>query len=460
MRRKPTIPPLFKHQEESVRKFSTLQCGFDTSDPGTGKTRVMIELIQRTQSFIKGATLVVCPKSLMQSAWGDDIKKFAPELVTSIAAASNRVKAFAAPADIYVTNTDAVVWLAKQPKSFFKNFVRIIVDESSAFKHRTSQRSRALNQIKKHFQYRFALTGTPNANIITDIWNQVFFLDNGQRLGRVFSHFRRETCYPVQVGPDPRMVKWHEREHAASAIASLIQDITVRHVFEECIDIPPNTETIVQYYAPPGQLKAYEQMRKHKVAELENQIVTAVNAAVVMGKLLQIASGALYDSNGNVAKVDSGRYEMICDLIESRKQCVVFFQWKHQRDELVKQFEKAGITFTVLDGETPAKDRAENVRLFQAGFYRVMLAHPQSAAHGLTLTRATTTIWASPSHNVEHVLQGNRRTYRAGQTQKTETIYILAAGTIEAEVHRKMSEKNIRQGDMLEWMKSLFKGGL
>ena len=288
----------------------------------------------------------------------------------------------------------------------------------------------------------------------------VFFLDNGQRLGRVFSHFRRETCYPVQVGPDPRMVKWHEREHAASAIASLIQDITVRHVFEECIDIPPNTETIVQYYAPPGQLKAYEQMRKHKVAELENQIVTAVNAAVVMGKLLQIASGALYDSNGNVAKVDSGRYEMICDLIESRKQCVVFFQWKHQRDELVKQFEKAGITFTVLDGETPAKDRAENVRLFQAGFYRVMLAHPQSAAHGLTLTRATTTIWASPSHNVEHVLQGNRRTYRAGQTQKTETIYILAAGTIEAEVHRKMSEKNIRQGDMLEWMKSLFKGGL
>jgi SNF2 family DNA or RNA helicase len=203
-------------------------------------------------------------------------------------------------------------------------------------------------------------------------------------------------------------------------------------------------------------MKAYQQMEKDAVAELQNGLVTAVNAASVMTKLLQIASGAVYDGSGQYHLVDSGRYEMIGDLVEERKHSLVFFHWAHQRDELIKEMNARKITYAVIDGKTSDKDRMDAVRLFQSGFYRVLLAHPQSAAHGLTLTRATTTIWASPTYNLEHFLQGNRRIYRTGQTQKTETIVILAEDTIEGKVLEKLTTKKARQFKTLDLLQGLF----
>ena len=144
------------------------------------------------------------------------------------------------------------------------------------------------------------------------------------------------------------------------------------------------------------------------------------------------------------------------DLVEARENSVVFFNWSHQRDQLIKEFEKRGITYVVIDGNTSDKARKEAVDHFQAGFYRVLLAHPQSAAHGLTLTKGTTTIWASPTYNLEHYLQGNRRIYRAGQTKKTETIVVLAPGTVEEKVYQKLQDKDARQSTMLELLKELF----
>ena len=133
----------------------------------------------------------------------------------------------------------------------------------------------------------------------------------------------------------------------------------------------------------------------------------------------------------------------------------MFFNWKHQKEGLVDEFETRSITYTVIDGTTTDKNREESVRLFQNGFYKVLLAHPASAAHGLTLTRATTTIWVSPTYNLEHFLQGNRRIYRAGQKQKTETIVLLADGTIENHVFDVLSAKNAKQTNLLNLLKRL-----
>ena len=101
----------------------------DASDPGTGKTRVQIELFKARRANGGGVALVIAPKSLLRSAWEDDFKKFSPGTIVSVATALNREKAFATPADVYVTNTDAVNWLAKQPKKFFERFDTLIVDE-------------------------------------------------------------------------------------------------------------------------------------------------------------------------------------------------------------------------------------------------------------------------------------------------------------------------------------------
>ena len=446
--------------------------GYPFATGNTGKTRVQIELFAARRAAGGGAALVIAPKSLLRSAWEDDFKKFAPQVNVSVAPADKREAAFNVPADVYVTNTDAVNWLVKQDAKFFKRFDTLIIDELSAFKHHTSGRSKAMNKIKKYFKHRYGLTGTPNSNTITDLWHQMFILDDGQRLGKSFYQFRNSTQTPEQIGPQANMLKWTDKPGAEIAVGGMIQDMVVRHKFEECIDIPSNHEYSVPYHMTPKQAKLYQQFEKNAIAQIASGvIVSSLNAASVMTKLLQIASGAVYHENSEgsgttlqskaadaigYAPIDTSRYELVADLAEQRDHSVVFFNWQHQKDHLIAEFKKKGLTYAVIDGSTTDKQRKEAVDLFQQGFYRVLLAHPQSAAHGLTLTKGTATIWASPTYNLEHWLQGNRRIYRAGQTQKTETIVVLAPGTVEDKVFQKLSDKNVRQTNMLSFLQEMF----
>ena len=450
------MKPLYDHQKESIAFIVPRERTLDASDPGTGKTRTTIEAFAIRRLKGAGCALVIAPKSLLRAAWADDFHSFAPHLTVAVATASRREKAFAENADVYVTNTDAVNWLVKQKPAFWKRFENgmLVVDESSMFKHHTSGRSRALSKVKKFFKYRHLMTGTPNSNTICDLWHQLNVLDDGQRLGTSFYGFRSSVCDPTQVGRQANMVKWSDKPGIEDVVAQLIKDITIRHKFEDCISIPPNHSYIVPYELGPHQERMYKQMREHAVAEtlafrLTGKTISAINGAAVVTKLLQIASGAVYDGAGHYDLVDKGRYELIGDLVEARKNTVVFFNWQHQRDMLIEEFEKRGITFVVVDGSTTDRERENAVKHYQAGFYRVFLAHPQSAAHGLTLTRGTATIWASPTYNLEHFIQGNKRIDRAGQTQRTETIHVIATGTIEEQVAEILQRKDVRQRDLL-----------
>lgn len=447
------VLPLFKHQKADIDFELKLDRVFDTSDAGTGKTRTRLEAYSRRRAKGAGCMLVLAPKSLLRSAWANDCKTFTPWLKTSCAYAENREKAFAATADIYITNHDAVKWLAKQPASFFKKFSDLVIDESPAYKHHTSDRSKALSKIKKYFKRRVLQTGTPASNSITDMWNQGFILDDGRRLGSSFYAFRTATQIPEQVGPRPNMVKWVDRPGSDIAVGDMLADITIRHTLEECHDIPKNHSYVVPFTLGMKAQKAYDQMEMAAVAKLDTGLITAINAASVVTKMLQMASGAVYDESGEYHLVDESRYELIGDLVEARKFCVVFFLWRHQRDQLQAHFTKRKITHTLIDGSVSDKKREEAVTYFQNGFYRVLLAHPASAAHGLTLTKGTSTIWSSPTYNLEHWLQGNRRIYRAGQKYKTETVNVIAEGTIEERVYRVLSDKNTKQMNLLGVLK-------
>lgn len=455
--------PLFDHQKKSIAFMRAHERVLDASDPGTGKTRVQIELFAERRKAGGGCALVIAPKSLLRSAWEADFAKFAPGITVSVAQARNRKEAFARPADVYVTNVDATKWLMDQRPEFFARFDTLILDELSAFKHHTALRSKALNKIKGYFKYRYGLTGTPNSNGITDIWNQIFILDDGERLGKSFFRFRNSTQTPSQTGPAANMLKWVDKPGAETAVGELIKDMTVRHKFEECLDVPENFETTVPYFMPDGQANVYKTFKRDSLMALNSgEIVSALNAASMATKLMQIASGATYVDTGaaersTYALISGSRYEMIADLVEARQHSVVFFHWKHQRDLLIEEFNKRNLSFAVIDGSVSEQDRTEAVKDYQAGFYRVILAHPASAAHGLTLTRGTTTIWSSPTYNLEYWLQGNRRVYRAGQKQKTETICVLAKGTIEEIVYQRLADKNAKQMNILDLLTEAFK---
>lgn len=449
----------FEHQNETIAFFQNQKRGLDFSDPGTGKTRCQIDLFAARRAAGGKCALIIAPKTLLETAWVADFRKFAPDITTSVAYASNRAKAFEAVADVFITNTDATRWLAKQRPGFFKRFDTLIVDEISTFKHRTSLRSRCLKKIVKFFRYRYGLTGTPNSNSILDIWHQVFVIDDGQSLGRSFMHFRQTVATPVQVGPEVQHIKWEDKPGAASAVGDLLSGFSVRYKLEECHDLPKNHVYSVEYTLPKKQRNAYDDMEKHAIVEVsKNEVINAVNAAVLVTKLLQIASGTAYNESSSPIHIASSRYQLICDLVAARRHSLVFFNWRHQADALEKLFDKNKIPFCKIDGTVKDRDRIKAVKEFQQGYYQVCLAQPQSAAHGLTLTRATTAIWASPTYNLEHFLQGNRRIYRAGQDRKTETILITAKNTIEGKVYAKLSQKDVRQADLLNVLTALRPG--
>lgn len=443
-----------QHQIVSVAFIREHAKVFDASDPGTGKTRVVVESFNERRMRGGKKALVVAPKTILRSVWKNEFFKFAPHHVVSVASAGHREEAFEQAADVVTINHDGVLWLVeklKQNPKYLQHFDTLIIDESGAFKHNTALRSKAIKKIAKHFEYRELMNGTPNPNSVLELWHQYYILDDGQRLGPSFYGFRNAVCTPKQVGPAANMVKWLDRPGAQEAVAKLVEDITIRHRFEDCVDIPENHRYVVEYYLTDAQKRVYDQMKQAEMAVLRDKtLITAATAATVATKLLQIASGAVYDEDGTWHLIDRGRYELVMDLVEARKNCVVFFLWQHQKECLIEEAKKRGITFGVLDGSvTSDTAREETVRYFQNGLYRIILAHPASAAHGLTLTRGTSTIWASPTYNLEHFLQGIKRIHRAGQTEKTETITIVAQGTLESKVVEALEGKRLNLENLL-----------
>lgn len=463
----------FAHQEVSLKHDLLTDVVFDCSDPGTGKTFVRIKAFERRHKKTKKCALVFAPKSLLRSVWANDVKKFAPGMKTSVSTAGKHEQAFGVDVPMYITNIDAVKWLAKQPKHFFAKFDTLIIDESTAYKHHTSQRSRAAAKVANFFKHRVCMTGTPNSRSITDVWHQVFLLDSGKRLGKSFYGFRNSVCIPKQVGRDPNALQWTDKEGAEDAVFGLLSDIVIRHKFEDCVDIPPNHRYTVPYFPPPAQMKAYLEMQETAMLQLygapEKRMaarmkgvaptpigtITAVHAGALAQKLLQVASGAVYESPDKYHVIDTARYETVMDMVEERKHSLVFYLWKHQRDLMLSEADRRGITYAVIDGKTPESERNDIVNRYQRGAYQAIFGHPKTLAHGYTLTKGTTTIWPSPTYDLEIFSQGSKRQHRMGQTQKTETITLIADGTMEEKVYEALQAKNARMTYLLDLFSTL-----
>lgn len=460
-----TIPERWAHQDESYKFAIRRDRIFDASDPGTGKTRVHLEVWFKRYERGRGSKLLVlAPKSLLESAWGEDITKFLPIGVTYvIARAQNREKMFDEEADIYITNTDAAKWLAKKDAGWFvRKFGHrptLLVDEITSFKHRTSARSKALRKIAEHFEYRTGLTGTPNSNTILDLWHQMLIIDDGELLGRSFARFRNTAC---DYQRNPFGGKWLDKPGIEDAVAKRINKLCIRHQFDECMDIPPNHQYVVHFDIPAPLRRHYDNMVREAILFLEEQgTVSAINEGALRTKLLQIASGAVYGDDDKGRRrdptyklLDTGRYSLVADLVEQRDHSVVFYNWKHQREELCSEFRKRGISHATLDGNTPDTQREEIVQAYQSGEYQVLAMHPKTGAHGLTLTRGRATIIASPFDEADFLKQAVHRIWRGGQEHKTETILVEARGCrVEQRVYANLLRKTKRMESLLDILK-------
>lgn len=449
-------PKLWKHQEYTYEKFSRTRIGYDMSDPGTGKTLTHLYIYNQRPSA--GRCLVLCPKTLMQSAWGSDIERFFPHLTYSIADARNRLAAFAVDTDIVIMNLDGVRDLAKlKPRelaALLSEFDHLIIDEVTGYKHPVSQRSKMAVKLSPHFDWRFGLSGTPCPISVTELHTPMMIIDRGERLGRSWTRWRNAVQVARQVGPMANHVRWEDRPDAHDVAMHLLRDVTVRHTFEEVMRDVPENHVDMKYFPLSNKLrKMYDELERTSILQLEQHDITAVHAAQVRNKLLQLCSGAVYYGPNEYEVVDPFRYELITELVLEREHSLTFFNWKHQRDLLSEYFDRAGISFAVLDGDTKDRERAEIVKAYQDGKYRTLLMHPRTGAHGLTLTRGTTAIVSSPIYEADVLKQIKHRVYRGGQTQATNLLLVCARGTVEEPVYDKLNSRSQKMGDFLELIK-------
>lgn len=458
----------FKHQELSTEVYKkAFDAGhgiMNTSDCGTGKTGGVLLFLARLKDEGRlPKVLVLGPLSILEPAWGGDISTFTPGLRYSIAYASNRKKAMDADADIYIINHDAIKWLErKENKKYLDMFEGgiIIADEFTAFKNPTAQRTKAMMYVASRARMCIPLSGTPRPKSVLDMFVPAWLCDKGERLGKKYYAFRARMCVSEQVGRDPNAVKWLEREGANEQVTQKLADISIRFAAKDCQDLPPNAKRYMEVSIPPKVMKAYKDMLKESIMENDSgAVVSAIHAGAKNTKLLQLCTGAVYDELGKVVSFHKERYQLVFDLIREVEHSLVAYTWRHERDALAEILDKWNarapaadrINYAFIDGTVKDPSvRARLVKEFQEGRLTTLICHPQSAGHGLTLTRGTRTIWCSATNNAEHFIQFNHRIDRAGQTQKTETIMIAAKGTKETDVYKNMIEGKIRrQEDML-----------
>lgn len=194
------------------------------------------------------------------------------------------------------------------------------IDEAPVFKHRTSQRSKAIAKLRKNFDWRWFLSGTLNSNGVLDVWHVAFLCDDGERLGKQFWGFRAQVCAPENTGPNGQFVEWVEKSHARLIVADRLKDIMFRVKFEDCLDVPENVTRHLSVDLPPKLMAQYRQLLQEAALEHESgALITAIHAGAKAQKLMQLCSGAIYDGEGGYKVFDTSRTDLTLNLIEQRE---------------------------------------------------------------------------------------------------------------------------------------------
>jgi SNF2 family DNA or RNA helicase len=457
------LSQLWPHQLQTYEFGKNKPSVLDGSSSGTGKTNSHAAIAEYFLENGGSRVLITCPKTLVRAAWLEDLSRFFPDLSVSLAEApeENRKKAFEDSSDILILNQDGMTWLAKQSDKWLRNRLGknalLINDESHAYKNPEAQRTKASFKLAPYFVKRHCMSGTFAPNSVTELWSQCRIVDDGQRLGKRFTAFRNLMQFPTKKGP---FTQWIDRPDSAEIVHGLLGDILIQHSFEECMkNVPKMDHRIIYYDLSDKHRKIYDELCRNAFLQYEGKNISAVNKAALAGKLLQCASGAMYnDPDGRDrtwSTVDNGRYNLIGDLFEGREHTICFFLWKHQRAELIKQCIARGLSYDVIDGDVSSTEkRNEIIKNMQAGKLRVLLLHPKSSAHGITLTRCTTVIFASPTYQADLYLQGTARIRRGLQDKPTESIIILARDTHDFNAYEVFTGKR----NYMEALNNLFEG--
>jgi SNF2 family DNA or RNA helicase len=411
----------FEHQKTTASFLTLRKRAFCFNEQGTGKTASVIWAADylMKQGLVK-RVLVLCPLSIMKSAWQQDLFKFAMHRSCGVAhgTATQRAAVVNSGAEFVVINFDGLSVIKEQIIS--GGFDLIVVDEANAYKNPQTNRWKVLNELVKTNDPRlWMLTGTPAAQSPLDAFG-LAKLVNPDKSPKYYSYFRADTMYQLTK------FKWMPKPTAPEYVHNILQP-AIRFEKKDCLDLPEVTYMDREAPLTPQQAKYYKQLTSELLVEADGEEISAVNAAVKINKLLQISGGAAYSDTGEVIEFDvSNRLNTVLEVIaEASNKVLVFVPFTHTIELLRTKLEKEGITCGVINGKVSVNKRSELVDKFQTGKDpHVLIIQPQAASHGLTLTAADTIIWYAPVPSVETYLQANARINRPGQKNAMTIVHI------------------------------------
>jgi SNF2 family DNA or RNA helicase len=440
----------FAHQKKTAAFLTMNQKAFCFNEQGTGKTASSIWAADFLMKQGKiNRVLVICPLSIMDTAWREDLFTFAPHRSVSIAygASKKRKEIIQQGSDFVIINYDGVDIVAEEIIN--GGFDLIIVDEATHYKNAQSKRWKVLRRIVKDDTWLWMMTGTPAAQSPLDAYGLAKLI-NPNSVPRFFGSFRDMVMNKVS------QFRWVIKPHASDTVFNILQP-AIRFTKEECLDLPDMTYTHRHVELTRQQKKYYEMLRKRMTMTIGDDEVSAMNAANIMNKLLQISAGAVYTDEGDTLEFDiKHRYNVLKEVIdESSQKVLVFVPFKHTIDILTEKLRNDGVSTEVIRGDVSVAQRTDIFKRFQTtDDPKVLVIQPQSAAHGVTLTAANTVVWWGPTSSLETYAQANARVHRSGQKHRCTVVQLQGSG-VEKRIYSLLNNRIDVHTKMIDLYKEL-----
>lgn len=422
-----TAPPLRDYQLEAVDFLHAHPRAALLLDMGLGKTCISLTALKPEQLPV----LVAAPVRVAQNVWPTETPLWRPDLVCRVAEGKDREALLSGeiPADIVAISREQLA----HALPYADRFKTVILDELSSYKNQKSKRFKHARAITKATPYVWGLTGTPAPNGLLDLWPQMFIIDRGAALDPHITKYRARYFTPGPQLPSGVITRWELRPGAAAQIHRKLETSALSMGTEGRVTLPPVTYNDVLVPLPAKVADMYKRFKDDLVADLEDlgitgQMISAPTAGVLSGKLMQISSGFLYPEDRlpgdeTFTVLHSEKLNALDEIIEGNggSPVMVAYRYRAELARLLAKYPHA------RQPRTPA-----DIAAWNRGEVPLLLAHPQSAGHGLNLQHGGhTLVWTSLTYSLEEYQQTNKRLARSGQQHPVVIHHLISPHTVD-----------------------------
>lgn len=427
------------HQKTTAGFLTLHRRAFCFNDPGTAKT--MSALWAADYLMKRGDVrrcLIICPLSIMHSAWMGDITNSVihrTAIVAHHAQAARRIEMIQGDYEFVIINYDGLNLVADEVANDGR-FDLIIVDEANAYANPNTRRWKSLAKVVKPHTFLWMMTGTPAAQSPVNAYG-LAKLVNPSGVPTYFTSWRDKVMLKIS------QFKWIPKPDAKELVFDALQP-AIRFTKEQCLDLPPVLKTTREVPLTAQQMKYYKKIKDDMLVVAAGQTISAVNKAAVVNKLLQVSCGGVYSEDGEVVEFDATpRMNLLLEILEETSRKVIIFAMFRSSIDIISEFlNKHGHATEIIDGRVTASKRADIISRFQfKEDPRVLVMQPQATAHGITLTAADTIVFFGPLMSVELYTQCIARADRKGQQAEKVTVIHIQSSPIEEKMFKAMDAR-------------------